>query len=309
MDKMTTGSAPTAPAAGKNWDQIMLAMDVVDTLRHREAEIDRIVDQQTDDVALLERVKRIYEAQGIEVPARVIRDAVAALKEDRFIYQPPSAGFRRRLATWYVTRRRWGKKAAIGAAAAAAIGGGVLGYDGYQNIQQSGLHSHFEAVAEQAATHARTEPAKAAVAAATETARGALITGGDSATLVIDQLEQLGQRIAVGYKLRIVSERDERSAVYRHPPGRPDIRNYYLIVDALNASNKPVKVLVTSEEDNAARLTSRFGVRVSAAAYERVKADKSDDGIIQDNIIGNKPRGALSPEYLIDSDGSAIFKW
>lgn len=287
----------------------MLAMDVVDTLRHREAQIDRIVDEQTDDAALLERVRRIYKAQGIDVPDRVIRDAVEALKEERFVYKSPKAGFRRRLATWYVNRGRWGKKAAGGAAAAVVLGGSVVGYNGYQGFKENGLHSHFQEVAAKAEQVARTEPAKAAVAAATESARSALAMGGDDATLAVDQLERLGERIADSYTLRIVSEQGKRSAVYRYPPGRRDVRNYYLIVDALNANGRPTDVLVTSEEDNATKQTSRFGVRVTEAAFEQVKADKLDDGIIQNNVVGTKQSGALKPEFRLDSNGSAIFKW
>ncbi len=287
----------------------MLAMDVVDTLRHREAHLDKLVNEATDDKALLERVRRIYKAQGIDVPDRVIRDAVEALKEERFAYQPAKPGFRRKLATWYVNRRRWGKKVAGGAAAAAVIGTGVVGYNGYQGLKESGLHSHFQEVATQAAAVARTEPAKAAVSAATESARSAVALGGDNATLAVDELERLSERITDSYTLRIVSEQGEKSAVYRFPPGRRDVRNYYLIVDALNANGKPVNVLVTSEEDNATKQTSRFGVRVTEAAFEKVKADKLDDGIIQNNIVGSKKSGALTAEYRLDSNGSAIFKW
>src|SRR5690606_10772314 len=90
-------------------DELMLAMDVVDTLRHRELVLQRELHADDRDQRLLERLRDIYESQGIAVTDDVLTQGVRALREDRFVYRAPQPGFARTLATLYVTRARWGK--------------------------------------------------------------------------------------------------------------------------------------------------------------------------------------------------------
>ena len=98
-------------------DDVMLAMDVVDTLRRRERLVQKELDESGREDELKERLRKVYSAQGIEVPDRIIEEAVTALKEDRFTYEPPTDGLWKTLARLYVDRGRWGKWVAGGAAA------------------------------------------------------------------------------------------------------------------------------------------------------------------------------------------------
>ena len=97
-------------------DDIMLAMDVVDTLRRRERLVRKELDEAGREEDLKRRLRGIYSQQGIEVPDHVLEQGVAALKEDRFTYKPPNKGLRYRLAKLYVTRGRWGKWVGAGVA-------------------------------------------------------------------------------------------------------------------------------------------------------------------------------------------------
>ncbi len=92
---------------------VMLAMDVVDTLRHQQAMVDRELNTETYDQALVEKVRKIYADQGLEVTDEIINRGVAALREGRFAYTPPKGGVRIALARIYVNRRRWTKVGAI----------------------------------------------------------------------------------------------------------------------------------------------------------------------------------------------------
>ena len=56
----------------------MLAMDVVDTLRHRRALVERELKSADRDRALKKRLKEIYAEQGIDVPDEVLADLRAA---------------------------------------------------------------------------------------------------------------------------------------------------------------------------------------------------------------------------------------
>ncbi len=53
-------------------DEVMLAMDVVDTLRHEQQLVERELASDERDQALIEKVKRMYAAQGLEVTDEVI---------------------------------------------------------------------------------------------------------------------------------------------------------------------------------------------------------------------------------------------
>ena len=54
--------APVAVAAPAPLDELMLAMDVVDTLRHRELMLVREVEVEDRDQRLLARLREIYTA-------------------------------------------------------------------------------------------------------------------------------------------------------------------------------------------------------------------------------------------------------
>jgi Family of unknown function (DUF6384) len=90
-------------------DEVMLAMDVVDTLRHRALLVERELHTEDRDQKLLERLRELYAAQGIEVPEHVLQEGVRALREDRFTYKPPAPGLGVTLARLYIHRARWGK--------------------------------------------------------------------------------------------------------------------------------------------------------------------------------------------------------
>jgi len=120
-------TAPTSsggPTAAMPLDDVMLAMDVVDNLRHAEKLVERELGAEDRDRELKERLRKLYAAQGIDVPEHILDEGVAALHEDRFAYQPLAPGLSRSLALAWVRRGRWlkGLALAIGILAVAAGG-------------------------------------------------------------------------------------------------------------------------------------------------------------------------------------------
>jgi len=94
-------------------NEIMLAMDVVDTLRHQQSLVDRELGTDDHDQALIAKVRKIYADQGLAVSDDVIVSGVKALREERFTYTPPKKSFQLTLAHLYVHRGRWAKKGAL----------------------------------------------------------------------------------------------------------------------------------------------------------------------------------------------------
>ena len=91
-DRADVAPAPAADNGHVGLDQLMLAMDVVDTLRHQQDLVDQALAEDSRSAALIERIRGIYANQGIEVPDSVIAEGVEALRRDRFVYQPPASG-------------------------------------------------------------------------------------------------------------------------------------------------------------------------------------------------------------------------
>ncbi|MCA8956061.1 MAG: hypothetical protein KDC87_08300 [Planctomycetes bacterium] len=487
-----TESPPTARAATPEvhvpLDEVMLAMDVVDTLRHQQEQIEAELGGEQRERQLTARIKSIYAAQGIEVDDAVIAQGVEALVEDRFRYTPPERGFAVRVAEVYVERGRWAWRALLAAAVvgvlwlaialpayfrrqaliesfgnsvtalqrqaeqltgraqglqrdidaaragpgpeatklalqraeralhadlgeigrlqkdlgalpsaglyperkrelnelvvrhrntAARLGGALdevardlRDSDALRGVNQeatqllrtfdptdvpegirteiralhrslsaaiaagdlpsamSGLQSlraRIEALA--AARHARQrntaklERLRAQLAgleldSATsrdldqlERAARAAVAGDDPA-IATTALERLGALVGLldqSYELRIVSAPGRKSGVTRRVQDRRDAaQNYYVVVEARGANGRPVTLDITSEEDQRSTRTSTFGIRVPKSVYDSVRADKRDNGIVDDNLFGTKVRGARAPTYRFPTAGGNI---
>ena len=87
----------------------MLAMDVVDTLRHKELVLARELSAEDRDANLVEQLRDIYTGQGIVVTDEILQRGVDALRDERFLFPQPEPSFSRTLALAYVSRGRWGK--------------------------------------------------------------------------------------------------------------------------------------------------------------------------------------------------------
>ncbi|MCU0604548.1 MAG: DUF6384 family protein [Desulfobacterales bacterium] len=105
-------------------DEVMLAMDVVDTLRHQRSLVERELQSDDREQALIEKLRKIYADQGLEVSDEVVARGVRAMREERFAYRPPKKGFKTSLAHLYVNRGRWFKGVAVLLVALAAVWAG-----------------------------------------------------------------------------------------------------------------------------------------------------------------------------------------
>ncbi len=321
MSKADTSETVPAVAKDQPLDDIMLAMDVVDTLRHRERILTRELDAEGREAELIDRLREIYAAQGIEVPDEILRDGVKALAESRFTYTPPEPGLQTRLAKIYVSRERWWKPVAGGLAAIIAVGAfwefGVsrsrearaeaLQVELQETLPAAAnrLFAQVEDISEEAAadTLARTHLTDALTASADGDA--------EAARAAVEKLEVLKRDLQRSFDVRVVYGPDEPfSGIYRINEDSPlGARNYYLIVEAIDPAGRPVAVTVESQEDRKTARVSRWGQGVPKAVFDRVADDKRDDHIIQDAVIGTKPTGRLTPEWRVAVEQGRILEW
>jgi hypothetical protein len=412
-------------------DEVMMAMDVVDTLRHQKLLVDRELNSDERERRLIERLGKLYASQGIDVPVSILAEGVKALDEDRFTYQPPAPGIQTRLARIYIGRGRWARRTGLLVLALILVWGGwmlfvTLPENRHINSELNQLNADISAaattlqqtkqellrlqemlknpVAEVSGEFSRTvermqrraakslteaeafihsaealapvakltadsfaqdspamhqhlaqrgeltnraraslseseklmrslaslESLPAELAAerdaigkisrvdeATEIAQreyenalAALRAGDiDVASGAYTRLQSLRYQLASSYILRVVSRPNERSGVWRVPENNPGAKNYYLIVEAVDDNGLPLSLPVINEEDGATYHVNKWGLRVAHSVYQRVAADKQDDGIIQMRSIGSKKSGFLKPKYSISTKGAMITSW
>jgi uncharacterized protein DUF6384 len=292
-------------------DELMLAMDVVDTLRHRELVVARELSEEDRERELMLRLREIYTGQGIEVSDEILAQGVRALREDRFVYSGPEPGFARTLASLYVSRGRWGKPllGLLGVVAA-----GLLGYQllvrgpELRSIEQ--LPGQLQAAQQSVAALTTDSSALDEATDLLGVGQAALAKQDyDAARGVVASLHDLESKLEQQYELRVVSRAGERSGVWRVPDDNRNARNYYLIVEALTPGGQALTLPIRNEEDGKTYHVDKWGLRVDESTYEAIARDKQDDGIIQRSVIGAKHRGTLDPEYSVPTSGATITKW
>lgn len=297
----------------------MLAMDVVDTLRHRQDLVARELDAETREKELIEKLRAIYHEQGIEVSDRILKEGVAALAESRFVYTPPAPGLGTFLARIYVARRRWGPAAiALLLVVIVGLAGYYLGYRPYVAAQEEAARIELaetlpaeidmlyrtiynETKVQQAAFQAE-ELVKQGKAYAAEGNRAAVLD-------VIQRLRDIRDTLRQRYVIRVVNQAGEKSVIWTFPEVNTAATNYYLIVEALDPDGNVLSLPIANEESGQTETVKRWGLRVSEAVYQAVVSDKLDDGIIQNNRVGEKEDGYLDVRYVAGVLGGAITRW
>jgi Family of unknown function (DUF6384) len=315
---MTT-SVPATEAKPQTLDELMLAMDVVDTLRHQDNLVERELDETRRDADLIERLRAIYKSQGIEVSDEVIRQGVVAIKEDRFAYTPPKPGLGVTLAKVWIARGKIGK--AAGAAVVAlglGTGGWWFGVEQPRRAEASRIEQEITQIIprgltaghQEAMAEAKVESARAKANQILADGQAALrrkdAAGGRKA---ITDLEALRTTLTQEYWLRIISRPGEQTAVWRVPERNPNARNYYALVEAVTPDGRVLSLPILSEENGRTETVTKFGVRIAADVFEAIARDKRDDGIVQRNRLGDKKRGELDVTYTMPVMSGYLTKW
>ncbi len=310
----TTATAEKAPL-----DEVMLAMDVVDTLRHRQDLVQRELAGDAREKQLIEKLREIYQQQGIEVTDAVLMAGVKALDESRFVYTPPKPSLGVSLARLYVGRKKWGPAAlAIALILVVGLGGYFFAYRPYQEAQVEGARLELseklpaemdalyqsifeETKVQQAVTEAEQMRARGKSAAAEGNRAGA--------EQAIASLSGLREQLRQEYQLKIVNREGQKTGFWTFPEVNTAATNYYVVVEAVGTDNKPLTLPVTNEENGTTESVAIWGVRVPESTYRAVENDKKDDGILQRNILGLKEYGFLDVDYVMPVLGGAVTRW
>jgi len=303
----------TTPVADepRKLDDVMLAMDVVDTLRHRTRIVDMELNESAREEQLVARLKEIYGAQGIEVPERILKDGVKALAEQRFVYKPPADTFSVRLAKLYVSRKRWLPQTlgAIGVLAAIAVGFQLLVF-GPMESEWRGMPTEISRVLAEGQALAIDPQVDAQLGGIAAEGQRAVANGDRGvAKTQLTLLKDMTETLALQYDIRIVSRQGEDTGLFRQSEDNPGAINYYLVVEAVAPGGRVLSVPVDSIETDKIERVTIWGQRVSEATFDRVQAEKRSTGLVTNDILGSKLRGELAPRFDDPVPGGAITKW
>jgi hypothetical protein len=311
-------SDATAKAAAP-LDEVMLAMDVVDTLRHRQDLVTRELDGVNREKQLIDKLRDLYHQQGIEVPDHILKEGVAALAESRFTYTPPPTGLGTTLARLYVSRKQWGRPvlAALGVLMVAGVGYFGI-WQPYQNGQAEqarielteGLPAQMDALYQ--TIYEETKVQQAVTQAEALVSRGkAFAAEGNRAGAedAVEKLTALRDQLRLEYALRVVSREGVQSGFWTFPEINTDATNYYIVVEALDPEGNALSLPILNEENGQTETVAIWGVRVPESVYNAVAADKLDDGIVQTNLVGRKSDGFLEVQYAMPVLGGAVTQW
>lgn len=300
-------------------DEVMLAMDVVDTLRHRQDLVTRELDGTAREGQLIERLREVYRQQGIEVPDHILKEGVSALAESRFVYDPPPPGFNTSLAKLYVSRKKWGRPLLLALGAVLVLGIGYYGvWRPFQagQAQQSqlelteGLPAQMDALFN--TIFEETKVQQAVVQAEALVSRGkAFAAEGNrpGAEGIVQDLTELRDKLRQEYVVRVVNRADEQSGFWTFPEINTDATNYYLVVEAIDPDGNTLSLPILNEETGETEVVSQWGQRVPETVYNAVANDKRDDGIIQTNEVGLKSDGFLDVQYQMPVLNGAVTRW
>jgi hypothetical protein len=305
---------PAAPL-----DEVMLAMDVVDTLRHRQDLATRELAGVTREQQLIDKLRDIYHQQGIEVPDHILKEGVAALQESRFVYDPPKPGLGTTLARLYVGRKRWGKPAGAVLLALLALGVGYFGiWQPYRHgvaeaarIElEEGLPAQLDDLYQ--TIFEETKVQQAVVDAEALRTRGKTYAAegdGAAAEKALADLTALRDELRLEYTVRVVNRADSQSGFWVIPDSNTDATNYYIVVEAIDPNGNRQRLPIANEENGEVEVVDTWGLRVPENVYQSVEADRLDDGIIQRSQVGRKRFGYLDIAYSLPVLGGAVTRW
>jgi hypothetical protein len=308
---MSAATAEKAPLS-----DIMLAMDVVDTLRHNQDLVARELNGEAREMQLIEKLRELYHQQGIEVSDAILREGVAALDESRFVYTPPKPGLGVALARLYVGRKRWLPATfAIVLMLAIGLGGYFLVWRPYRDAQQEQvrielaekLPAEMDALYQTIFEETKVQQAANDAANIRDRGKTAAAEGNrPAAEQAIADLTRIRDTLRQEYQLQIVSREGVKSGFWTFPEINTDATNYYIVVEALGPHGETLSLPIRNEENGVTETVSIWGIRVPEEVYRAVEADKRDDGIIQRNVAGIKQFGFLEPDYLVQVLGGAV---
>jgi hypothetical protein len=112
------------------------------------------------------------------------------------------------------------------------------------------------------------------------------------------ELREVAQRLGEEYTVTIVDRPGQKSGFERLYDGR--VSGYYLVVEALDRAGTALRRSIVNTETKSRHDVTQWGEEVPLEVWERVVADKQQDGVIDQAVFAQKRRGIMSAEIVLE---------
>ena len=286
--------------------EVLRVMDAAQIIHERQAALKE--HEAFDREATIRDIQLMYEELGDLVDADTIEKALDEYLSQRYAYTPAPRGLSRNLAILYIKRGWVATRVILPTAAAATIVWGAFAYvEGVNQRMQEleaaalvTLEADVERLHEALLASAAEDLVRERAAALDAAAESQLAAqDADALERTAERFQNLHDLVAAEYRIEITG------GTWRT---RDNIRNHYLVVRALDADGRAVTVPIRNEETGATARVREWGERVPQEVYDRIAADKQDNGIIDDEEFGFKRRGFITAERRYPDVGQ-ITEW
>lgn len=301
-------SLPDLEGSNLTLDEMTRVMDVARTLRKETSIAERELNRDETIAMLRKKLREAADLAGDPTTDEQIEAAIRHYYDNLHEFQPPESGWENTLANVYVARKQIVGWTMAAVAVALMTWGfwfsGMMPGQRRTEIRAQQTYSQVEEVTrtiESLATDGvvAEQAQQAQVEAATYRDRGDV----NALEQLRDRLLQQASVLQDEYKLMIVSQ--GQSGIDRYVGQDNAISGYYLIVEAVDSSGKPLPMRVRNAETGKYETATKWGEQVTKEVYEAVAADKQADGVVDAREFAVKRRGETDLEVTLDGPGGA----
>ncbi len=121
------------------------------------------------------------------------------------------------------------------------------------------------------------------------------------------ELDEVILRLDEQYEVRVVDRAGEPSGIDRYYRGK--LSGYYLIVEAHGADGRTLRRRIVNHETKSRDEVTKWGEEVDEAVWNRLVADKRNDGVVDDALFARKSRGTLAEQIVMQgADGKPLVR-
>lgn len=121
------------------------------------------------------------------------------------------------------------------------------------------------------------------------------------------ELDEVITRLDEQYEVTVVDRPGEPSGIDRYYRGK--LSGYYLIVEARTADGRTLRRRIVNHETKSRDEVTKWGEEVDEAVWNRLVADKRNDGVVDDALFARKSRGTLAEQIVMHgADGKPLVR-
>lgn len=299
--------------------EMLHVLDVARTLRRDQEIVESELNKEKLLASLRERLLAAAAAAGDNVTEAEVDAAIAIYFDSLHQYADPPLSLSLVLAHAYVLRKQIFM--GLGVAAGAILLGWLFFWSpsapySSESLQRRTAEQQAQAVESAIETYARRLAASRSIAeqpsAIEQLDRFSREGDAAQATRNVTELERLTSaitalesRLREAYEVRIIADSDRMSGVIRDFEDR--LSGYYLVVEAHAPDGRLLPIEITNRETQQKQRVSVWGELVPEAVFERIRADKQTDGVLDETLFAVKRIGWLDLDVVLpDDDGRPL---